>query len=334
VARDHYEALGVSRDAGPDELQQAYRRLARANHPDVNPDPAAEERFKEVNEAYHVLSDPEQRARYDRFGENFRQVPDDWAERVSAGRGGGRPGRGGPRRGGGARAGDGFRDVYRDVYRGGSPGGFGDGSGPGGIDLEDLFGGVFGGGRGRPGPVAGADQEVELPLTVEEAYRGGRREITLEGTSGPRSYTVTIPRGVTDGQRIRLAGEGGRGLGGGPSGDLYLVVRLLPHPRLRVVGRDVHVDLPVTPWEAVLGATVPTPTPGGEAKVSVPPGSSTGRRLRVRGEGLPNPRGRPGDLVAEITIMVPPRPTERERELFRELAEVSTFDPRAGGERR
>jgi curved DNA-binding protein len=186
--------------------------------------------------------------------------------------------------------------------------------------------------------MAGADQEAELPLTVEEAYRGGRRSITLEGTAGPRSYTVTIPRGVTDGQRIRLSGEGGRGINGGERGDLYLIVRILPHPRFRVQGRDIYVDLPLAPWEAALGATVPVPTPGGESKVTVPPGTSTGRRLRLRGEGMPNPKGRPGDLFAEVKIMVPPRLTDRERELFTELADVSSFDPRReaatkGGER-
>jgi curved DNA-binding protein len=306
----------VSRDAGSDELQQAYRRLARANHPDINKDPAAEERFKEINEAYHVLSDPEQRRRYDRFGDDFRQVPEDWEERVGAGAGRSRSGRSRRGRSGGGYPSEGYGSGFE---------GFG---GAGEVDIEDLFGGIFGRGRGRSGPLAGADQEAELPLTVEEAYRGGQREITLNGTAGPRSYTVTIPRGVTDGQRIRLSGEGGRGINGGEAGDLYLVVRLLPHPRFRVVGRDIHVDLPVSPWEAALGATVPVPTPAGETKVTVPPGTSTGRRLRLRGEGMPNPRGRPGDLLAEVKIMVPPRLTDRERELFTELAEVSSFDPR------
>ena len=326
MARDYYEVLGVSRNAGPDDLQQAYRRLARANHPDVNKDPAAEERFKEVNEAYHVLSDPRLRKRYDRFGDDFRQVPEDWEERVGAGVGGSR-GRPGPGRRTTRPAGG---DVGPD-----SGGGFGAGYGGGygndfdGIDIEDLLGGMFGGrGRGRAASVAGADQEAELPLTVEEAYRGGRREITLNGPDGPRTYTVNIPPGVTDGRRIRLAGEGGRGLGNGPSGDLYLVVRLLPHPLFRVKGKDITVDLRVSPWEAALGATVPVATPGGETKVTVPSGSSTGRRLRLRGEGMPDPAGRPGDLYAEVKIIVPPQLTDRERELFSELAEASTFDPR------
>jgi curved DNA-binding protein len=207
----------------------------------------------------------------------------------------------------------------------------------GGIDLDDLFGDLFGG-RGGPGRVAGADQEAELPLTVEEAYRGGRKQITLNGPDGPRTYTVTIPRGVTDGKRIQLAGEGGRGLGEGPPGDLYLVVRLQPDRRYRVEGKDIVVELRLAPWEAALGATVPVTTPGGETKMTVPAGSSTGRRLRVRGEGMPDPGGRPGDLHAEVKIMVPSRLTHRERELFSELAAASRFDPRRapdhGGARR
>jgi curved DNA-binding protein len=328
MARDYYETLGVSRDAGPEELQQAFRRLARQNHPDVNKDPGAEERFKEVNEAYQVLSDPEMRKRYDRFGEDFRQVPEDWEERVGAGAG--RSPFGGGGRGG--------RSYTWSTGGGDGPdfGGRDFGGGFGGVDIEDLLGGMFGGGRGRgpAGPVGGADQEAELQLTVEEAYRGGRRQITLNGPDGPRTYTVTIPPGVTDGKRIRLSGEGGRGMGGGPAGDLYLVVRLLPHPRFRVEGKDIVVDLPLAPWEGALGADVPVTTPDGETKVTVPPATSTGRRLRLRGQGMPDPRGKPGDLYAEVKIMVPSRLTDRERELFSELAAVSTFDPRRPGSER
>ncbi|MBW0088783.1 DnaJ domain-containing protein [Pseudonocardia sp. KRD-184] len=316
MARDYYDVLGVGRDAGAEEIQAAYRRLARANHPDVNRDPAAEDRFKEVNEAYHVLSDPSTRRRYDRFGDDFRRVPEDWEEQVS--RSGSRGGARGSREGGSGFGDAGFTDF--------GDSGFTDFGGAG-VDIEDLLGGLFG--RGRAGrPVGGADQEAELPLTVEEAYRGGRREVQLSGTSGPRTYTVTIPPGVVDGQRIRLGGEGGRGLGGGPAGDLYLVVRILPHERYRLVGRDIVVPLPLSPWEAALGATVPVTTPGGEVTVTVPPGSSTGRQLRLRGEGMPRRRGARGDLLAEISVLVPPRLTPRERELFSELADVSAFDPR------
>jgi curved DNA-binding protein len=204
------------------------------------------------------------------------------------------------------------------------------GNGDSGIDIEDLLGGLFGA-RGPGGPIPGADQEAELALTVEEAYRGGRRSITLGGPGGPRSFEVNIPPGVTDGQRIRLSGQGGHGRGDAGAGDLYLVVRLAPHPRYRIAGRDIFVDLPLTPWEAALGATVSVETPGGEGKVRVPPGSSTGRRLRLRGQGMPNPAGTPGDLYAEVKTMVPPRLAERERDLFEELAKVSTFDPRRSG---
>ncbi|MFE7775282.1 DnaJ C-terminal domain-containing protein [Streptomyces sp. NPDC057445] len=320
MARDYYDVLGVQRDASPEEIQQAFRKLARKHHPDINKDPEAEERFKELNEAYGVLSDPGTRARYDRWGEDFRQIPEDYDERVAAGagaRGGGWSGwttgygRGG---GGGVRQGTDHGDGF-------------DGSG---VDFEDLFGGIFGRGAAR-GPVPGADQEAEIQLTVQEAYRGGRRSVTLAGPDGQRTYDVRIPSGVTDGQRIRLAGEGGQGSGQAPRGDLYLRVRIKPDSRFRLEGRDIHVVLPVTPWEAALGASVPLPTPGGTAKVTVPAGSSSGRRLRLRGEGMPSPRGPAGDLYAEVRIMVPPKPTDRERELFEELAAVSTFDPRKSG---
>jgi len=307
MARDFYEVLGVPRTADRDEIQRAYRTLARRYHPDVNKDPQAEERFKEINEAFSVLSDPEQRARYDRFGEDFRKIPEDWDERVAAGAGSGSR----------WTTGGGPRVRYSTAGFGGE-----------GVDVEDLFGSLFGGaGRMR---VPGADQEAELPLTVEEAYRGGRRTVTLAGPAGQRRYEVDVPPGTTDGQRIRLAGEGGRRSGGdAPAGDLYLRVRIQPHPEFRLDGRDVHVRLPVTPWEAALGATVPVLTPSGAtAKVTVPAGSSSGRRLRLRGEGMPNPRGANGDLYAELRIMVPPRLSDRERELLEELAAVSSFDPR------
>lgn len=321
MAADYYEVLGVPRTADPAEIQQAFRTLARQYHPDINRDPAAEERFKEINEAYGVLADPDTRARYDRFGADFRQIPQDYDERVAAAQGFGRGARGGAHRRGpqgagrstaGAGAG-GWSDVDFDTS---------------GIDFEDLFGSVFGG-RGGGGPVPGADQEAELTLSVEEAYRGGRRKITLGGPGGERGYDIDIPAGVVEGQRIRLAGEGGQGRGrGSAAGDLYLAVHIAPHPRYRLTGRDIHVALPITPWEAALGATVPVAGPGGTGKVRIPPGSSTGRRLRLRGEGMPHSKGAAGDLYAEIQVMVPPSPSPRERELFEELSTVSTFDPR------
>ena len=319
MAHDYYEVLGVSRGANADEIQQAYRKLARRHHPDVNKDPAAEERFKEVNEAYQVLKDPQTRQRYDRFGPDFRQIPEGFEE--AAGARGGRPFGGGGRSpfGGGAGA-------------GGSPFGGEWEFTEGGIDLEDLLGGLFGGhggtGAGPRGGFRGGDREAELTLSVEDAYSGGRRTLTLAGPGGPRSYNVDIPAGVTEGQRIRLAGQGGPAHGDAPAGDLYLVVRLAPHPRYRVRGRDISVDLPLAPWEAALGAALTVDTPGGKGTVRVPPGTSTGRRLRLRGRGLPNPSGAPGDLYAEAKVMVPSTATEPERELFEQLANVSSFDAR------
>ena len=312
--RDFYEILGVSRNATQEQIQRAYRKLARAHHPDVNKDPGAEDRFKDVSEAYNVLHDPETRRRYDAFGPDFRRVPDDvdpetW-NRAAAG--------GGPRAGG---AGTGRRGPAADT---GFATGFGED-----IDLDDLLGGLFGGRAGRGwGPIPGADQEAVIDLTVEEAYRGTRRSVTLEGGGQTRTLQVTIPAGVTNGQRIRLAGQGGRGTEGAPAGDLYLIVRIAPHPRYRVEGRDLHVELPLAPWEAALGTTVAVETPDGEAKVKVPAGTSSGRRLRLRGRGLPNPKGTAGDLYAEARILVPRKLSAEERRLFEELAATSTFDPR------
>jgi curved DNA-binding protein len=315
--RDFYEILGIGRDAKADEIQRAYRELARKLHPDVNKDPTAEERFKEVSEAYDVLSDPEMRRRYDAFGPDFRRVPDDVSPEDFA-----------RARAGASARGDGVRFTTS----------FGDE----GIDLDEVFGGMFdaggfgrsfggrgfGGARRDRGSVAGADQETELVLSVEDAYRGGHRTITLSGRDGSRTYEVDVPPGVIDGQRIRLRGEGGQGSGGASPGDLYFVVRIAPDSRYRVEGRDIFVALPLTPWEAALGASVAVDTPDGEAKVRVPASTSSGKRLRLRGRGMPNPNGAPGDLFAEVRIMVPAKLTDAERRLFEELAAASTFDPR------
>jgi curved DNA-binding protein len=319
MARDFYEVLGLSRDADQSEIQRAYRKLARTLHPDVNKDPRAEERFKELSEAYDVLSDPDQRKRYDAFGEDFRRVgadvdPDAYRRSrayAGAGAGGGRP----SGWGGGGPAG-GFRYS---------------GSGDD-VDLEDLLGGIFGGrgrGRGGWGPVSGSDHETEVEVTVEEAYHGTQRTLSISGPDGPRTIDVNIPAGVVDGQRIRLRGQGGEGSGGGEAGDLYLIVRIAPHPRYRLEGRDLHMLLPLAPWEAALGSSVDIDTPGGPATVHVPAGTSSHRRLRLKGRGLPNKRGKPGDLYAEAQIKVPTSPSVEERELFEQLAKVSTFDPRS-----
>jgi curved DNA-binding protein len=326
--RDFYEILGVPRTANQKEIQRAYRKLARTYHPDVNKDPAAEERFKEVSEAYDVLSDPELRRRYDTFGRDFRQVPEGmdaqtW-QRVRSGAG--------RQQASGQRAGAGRGPGERESVFYSSDFGDGDFSfSTGEVDIDDLLGGIFSGrsraGRGF-GPMPGADQEAELTLTVEEAFAGGRRTVTLSTRGGQRTFEVNIPAGVADGQRIRLAGQGGQGTGGAQAGDLYLVVRLAPHPRYRVEGRDITVELRLAPWEAALGASVTIEGPGGEAKLKVPAGTSSGRRLRLKGRGLPNPKGKPGDLYAEARIIVLPRLNAKERDLFQQLAAVSDFDPR------
>jgi curved DNA-binding protein len=314
---DYYQVLGVDRSASQRDIQRAYRKLARQFHPDINKNPGADERFKQINEAYEVLSDEAKRARYDRYGAAWRQVPEDYD---------------GPMPGAGpfSGAGRGGRRVYVNTGAGGGFDDAGFGAGFAGGDFEDLLGGLFGGGAGRRRRVStpGPDSEAEIELSVPEAYAGGRRRVMLQTAAGPRSYDVTVPAGVTDGQRIRLAGQGASGLGGGPRGDLYLVVRLRPDPRYRVEGRDITVDLPVAPWEAVLGADVPLDTPGGPVQVHVPAGSSSGRRLRLRGRGMPNPRGPAGDLYAEVRVVVPEQPSGTERELWQRLAQASRFDPR------
>jgi curved DNA-binding protein len=316
AAQDYYEALEVSRDASEDEIRQSYRRLARRYHPDVNKEAGAEDRFKQISEAYDVLRDPEKRARYDRLGASGR------AGRDASGASGSDEA---------FRGGNGFEDVRVD-FGGGDFGG-----GEFGGEFGDLFEGMFGRRRGARGGRAGSEQfsmrgpdhEAVLDLGLEEAARGGKRRLSL---GDGRSIEVDIPRGVRDGQRIRLAGEGGSGVGGGAPGDLFLRVRLKPHPRFRVEGRDLYTDLAVSPWEAALGAEVSVRTLDGDARVKVPPGSSSGRRLRLRGQGLPGSAGAaPGDLYAVVTIRVPKKLTRKERELFERLASTSKFDPRKDG---
>ena len=299
--RDYYEALGVPRDASNEDIRQAYRKLARKYHPDVNKEPDAEDRFKEISEAYEVLRDPEKRERYDRLGANWKAGED-----VSGAAGSGGFGQQG-----------GFEDVRVDFGTGGFGGG----------DFSDFFESFFSGSRGRRRTAGfdgfstrGSDQEATLELTLEEAAAGGTRRMSL---ADGRSYEVKIPTGVRDGQLIRLSGEGGEGVGGGPAGDLLLRVRIKPHPRFKVRDRDLYVTLPLTPWEAALGASIAVPTLTGTTQVKVPPGSSSGRRLRLRGQGLPE-----GDMYATVSIKVPKQLSKKERDLFEELAKVSTFNPR------
>ena len=293
--RDYYEVLGVPRTATAEEIKRAYRQLARKHHPDLqvaSERARASERFKEINEANEVLSDPDKRAKYDALGANWKGGMD-FTPPPDTGRG---------------------PSVTTDWE------GFG--------DFSDFFGSIFGrpsGGRagaGRAGadragvrmPIPGNDVEGELPLTLDDVLHGGQRRITVDG----RSLDVTIPRGIRDGATLRLAGQGGPGVNGGPAGDVYLRVRLLPHPRYRVVGDDLEMDLPLWPWQAVLGAEVRVDTPDGPVTLTVPPGTQSGQRLRLRGRGLPRDGAR-GDLYAVVRVVVPTRPSAAEREAYEML---------------
>ncbi|TAK86827.1 MAG: molecular chaperone DnaJ [Betaproteobacteria bacterium] len=296
--KDYYKVLGVERGASEDVIKKAYRKLARKYHPDVSKEPNAKEKFQEVSEAYETLRDKEKRAAYDSLGSGFRpgqdfRPPPDWFERFGAGRG---------------------EDL-------------------GGVDLSDLFeslgafGRATGFGRARRGgsmAFPGEDYEVPVRLTLEEAYRGAERQVQFDG----RSFTARIPRGASDGQRLRLRGKGGPGMNGGPPGDLYLQISLTPHPLYRVSGHDLNLEVPLAPWEAALGAQVDIPAMEGRVTVKVPAGSKAGQKLRLAGKGLPKPGGGAGDLYAELTIAVPATLTERERKLYEELREASRFDPR------
>ncbi|HET9104903.1 MAG TPA: DnaJ C-terminal domain-containing protein [Solirubrobacteraceae bacterium] len=288
---DYYEVLGVSRDADQDAIRRAYRKLARKYHPDLNSDSDAEERFKALGEAYEVLSDAEKRERYDRLGTRWREVEQQAPE-------------------------ESFEDFFAEQ-------GFGDQR----VEFgEDLFEALFGARAGRAGgPLRGHDREATLELSLEDALAGGRRRLTLDG----REVTVNFPAGVRDGQLIRLAGQGAEGRGGGPPGDLFLRVAVKPHPRFGRRGDDdLDVEVPITPPQATLGTTVDVETPTGTARVRVPAGSSSGRRLRLRGRGLPKRGGGSGDLHAVVKIVVPKALSERQRELYEQLAEAESPEPR------
>jgi curved DNA-binding protein len=296
--KDYYKILGVARSAGDDEIKKAYRKLARKYHPDVSKEANAKEKFQEVSEAYETLRDKEKRAAYDSLGSGFRQgqdfrPPPDWFDRF----------------GGGGKA----EDLH-------------------GVDLGELFEsmGLFGraqrrtGGFGRRSAFPGEDYEVPVRLTLEEAYRGTERTVQLDG----RAFTARIPRGATDGQRLRLRGKGGPGMNGGPAGDLYLQIALEPHALYRASGHDLDIDVPLAPWEAALGAEVEVPTLEGRVTMKVPPGSKAGQKLRLAGKGLPRPGGGAGDLYAVLSIAVPATLTDSERKLYEELRKTSRFDPR------
>ena len=343
TAKDYYEILGVKRDASEDQIKQAYRKLARKFHPDLNPgDKTSEEKFKELQAAYDVLSEPENRKLYDQYGENWRAVkagagaaPPGWEAQRSA-RGGGA----GPRGGGFD-----FNDFDFSNFRS---------TGGGGFDIfEEMFGASGRGGGGRTG--RGPDVEAEIELSLEEAHRGVRRTLqmqvaeicpTCNGTGvkdgkpcetcrgagqviKPKTIEVNIPAGVRDGSTIRLAGQGGRGSNGSEPGDLYLHVRLRPHPVFLVKGDDLEVELPIAPWEAVLGAKVDAPTIDGKVELTIPPGAKTGQRLRLRGQGLNKRKGGRGDEYVRLKIAVPKDVSDEERRLYEELKRVSRFKPRS-----
>lgn len=306
--RDYYDTLGVPRGADADEIKRAYRRLARKYHPDVSKEADAEERFKEMKEAYEVLKDPEKREAYDQFGENWKagqnfQPPPDWGRDAT------------------------FRQ-----------GGFT--HGPGAGDHSDFFDSLFGGGARGFGfedmAMHGQDVNASISIPIEDAYRGGTRTITLEipepGTQGQltrrqKTLNVTIPKGILPGQRIRLADQGGSGAGSGArAGDLYLQVQFESHPVYEVRGRDVYIELPVSPSEAALGRTVKAPTLGGPVDLKIPAGSGSGKRLRLKGRGLPGTE--PGDQYVTLSVELPQDLSSKSRELYEQLEKEQSFNPR------
>jgi curved DNA-binding protein len=298
--KDYYELMGVARDASADEIKRAYRRLARKYHPDVSKEPDAEVRFKELGEAYEVLKDPEKRAAYDRLGKRYKEgqefrPPPDWDFESAPGADTGA-----------------FSDFFESLFGRGARG-----SG------RSAF-------RGR-----GLDRSARVAITLEEAFAGASRSIAFEQIEPDaegrpvrktRQLNVKIPAGVTDGQQIRLTGQGSPGIGGGPSGDLFLEVELTAHRLFRVEGKDMRLELPITPWEAALGETVRVPTLAGRVDLRIPKGSQSGRQLRLKRKGLPgNP---PGDQLVVLKIVTPPAETPDDEALYRKMAEAMAMNPR------
>ncbi|MCB1755701.1 MAG: DnaJ domain-containing protein [Gammaproteobacteria bacterium] len=303
--KDYYKILGVERDAGQDEIKKAYRKLARKYHPDVSKEHNAEERFKELGEAYEVLRDQEKRAAYDQLGPNWKQgenfsPPPGWESSFDFG------------------------------------GGFSSG---GGASFSDFFESLFGQGQ-RRGQQSGAygfrqsrgeDQQAAIQIDIEDSFNGAVRMLTLSepgqrGAVGQHKLKVKIPKGIRAGQKIRLTGQGAPGIGGGPAGDLQLEVSFRPHPFYRVEGADVFLDLPVTPWEAALGATVDVPTPTGRVGVKIPAGSEQGKKLRFKGRGLPGKQA--GDFYVVIKLTLPKAQTEEDRQFYAEMKERFDYNPR------
>jgi curved DNA-binding protein len=320
--RDYYKILGVERSATADQIRTAYRRLARKYHPDVSKEPNAEARFKEMQEAYEVLRDTEKRAAYDQLGSDWKsgqpfRPPPDWGSGFEfSGRpddAGGRRRRYAGRAAGGSTVGEeDFSDFFSSLFGGGSP---------------------FASGAGRAG---GRDHHARIDITLEEAYRGTTRMLELkrpeakpEGSIELRSHTVrvAIPPGVTEGQLIRLAGQGEPASDGGSAGDLYLEVHILPDRRFALDNRDVTITFPVAPWEAALGASVTVPTLGGPVEMRIPPGAQSGQKLRLRGRGLPAQP--PGDEYVQLKVVLPPADTPQAKALYEEMRSKLNFDPRA-----
>ena len=314
--RDYYKVLGVARAATAEDIKKSYRRLARKYHPDVSKEKDAEQKFKEVQEAYEVLKDPEKRAAYDQLGSEWKsgqqfRPPPDWASGFEFS-GGTRPG------------GSGGPHVSRRKASAIS-------------SRRSLAARARSGATGRRQPQAGRDHHARIDLDLEEAFGGGTRTLELkrpelkpEGTLELRSHSVrvTIPAGVTDGQLIRLAGQGEAPPGGGRAGDLYLEVHIRPHSLYQLEGRDVTLTLPVAPWEAALGATVTVPTLGGAVEMHVPPGAQSGQKLRLRGRGLPGQP--PGDEYVQLKVVLPPADSPEARALYEDMrAKLAGFDPRA-----
>ncbi len=347
---DYYKVLGVDRGASQQEIQKAYRKLARKFHPDVSKEDDAEEKFKKVNEAYEVLKDPETRKKYDQLGKDWKkyqsaggggQAPPGW-ENIRVNMGGGRGfedifGGGGPAGGAPGGGAQGFSDFFNAFFGGGGPGA--GARGAGGFSQQGRgFPGGRGAGRQGRGARKGRSREATLRVRLEDVAAGAEQQITLpvqERTSDGRvvrrnkNYKVKIPRGTTDGTVIRLAGQGEPSPSGGKPGDLRIKIEIAPHPVYEVDGHDLYTDLPITPWEAALGAKVPVPTLEGPVTLTVPAGSQSGSKLRLRGKGLPTKKsGERADLYARLQVRVPDDLTDRERELFEELAEASSFDPR------
>jgi len=307
--KDYYETLGLQRSATSSEIKTAYRKLARKYHPDVNKQAGTEERFKEVAEAYQVLKDDEKRAAYDRMGSDWQngqdfQPPPNWNEGYE------------------------FRGRGRESQST--------------ADFSDLFAEMFGQaaaaghGRQREMHAAGEDHHAKVVIALEDAYRGAQRAISLQmpvvdaqghATLQSRTLNVAIPKGVAAGQRLRLAGQGGAGLGQGPAGDLYLEIAFQDHALFHVDGRDVSLNLPVAPWEIALGAQVTVPTPDSSAEMTIPPGSTSGRRLRLKGKGIPgNPAG---DLYVILNIVLPPADSDSAKAAYEAMRQAFAFDPRA-----